>query len=400
MADRSAFADKFLKKLRRIDAEQIETYVEQLLREKALTESIVEEIEEGVLLIDPSGKIAATNRATAQILGLKRSELIGRTVRTTLRPEVLADAYEEFLETLVPVHGREFHFTVPRRRTIALSLLPIELQEGVRAHTLLLLADRTEAERRAEERQQIGNIESLAALTAGVAHEVKNPLNSLNIHGQLLRRAVDEINHPAAERLHHSVTVMLEEIQRLARVVDDFTRAVRPLRPRLQRADINRVLQGIAELIGPDCSSRQIELVLKLDPDIPEFPFDQDQIQQALLNVLKNAMEAIDKPDGSIHVRSYMKSDHVLLEVQDNGCGIPENERLKVFEPYHTTKFEGTGLGLMVVYRIVRAHLGAVGLRSEVGTGTVFSVALPLDERPIRLLAGAVHPNELPGLPP
>jgi signal transduction histidine kinase len=248
-----------------------------------------------------------------------------------------------------------------------------------------------------EEIRRIESIESLSTLTAGVAHEIKNPLNSMNIHAQLAKKSLKDLREEIGanvtlERIERSNRVIMEEIERLAKIVDGFLDAVRPARPNIRTHDLNKVLLGVAELIGPDCRSRGIELVLDLDPELTPVRIDADQILQCVLNVAKNAMESIEGEHGAIALRTKLKSDHVLIEVEDNGCGIPDEERLRIFEPYHTTKESGTGLGLMVVYRIVRAHRGAVGLRSEPGKGTVFSIGLPIDERPVRLLEAQVDP--------
>lgn len=401
-SESSRFADKFLQRLRRIDPDQIEGFIAQMLREKGLVEEVLEHIEEGTVLCDRQGRVVTINRVAAQILSVRRTDAVGKALRKVVRNEAFAQLVHEYEENLEAIRDREVTLLAPRQRTFAISAVPLEVEEGFSHHTLWLFRDRTEHDRRAEERQQIGRMEALAALTAGVAHEVKNPLNSLNIHAQIIRTNAERLKsggdpEKPLETIVRSTHVLQEEIQRLAGIVDAFTRAVKPVNPRQRPEDINRVLQSLAELMGPACSERGIDLVLQLDSEIPRFPFDSDQIQQAVLNVLKNAMESIDHGEGEIAVRSLLKSDHVLIEVEDNGCGIAEADRLRIFEPYHTTKFDGTGLGLMVVYRIVRAHRGAVGLRSEVGKGTCFSIALPLDERPVRLLGAEVAPRAIEG---
>jgi len=400
-AESSRFADRFLQRLRRIDPDQIEGFIAQMLREKGLVEEVLDLMEEGVVLCDRQGRVLVVNRTAGQILGLRRAEAVGKALRRTLRAEAFLHIVEEFDEHREPIRDREVTLLAPRQRTYAVSIAPLE-EEGQPQHSVLLIRDRTEQDRRAEERQTIGRMEAMAALTAGVAHEVKNPLNSLNIHAQIIRTGIDRLRSVEGtekhlEMMERSTEVLREEIQRLASIVDDFTRAVKPVRPQARPNNINSVIESVAALLGPACAERNTELVLRLDSEIPLFPFDHDQIQQALLNVLKNALEAIDKEAGRIEVRTDLKSDHVLIEIEDNGCGIRESDRLKIFEPYHTTKFEGTGLGLMVVYRIIRAHRGAVGLRSEVGQGTCFSIALPLDERPVRLLGAEVAPPALEG---
>lgn len=394
----ASFAGKFLQRLKRIDAEQIESFLAQVLREKAFLEAVLDSITDGVVVTEQRSRVVFINDAAKNLLALQRNDPMGRDLRELLKVHSLRRIAEEFEENPEPIRAREVIVHTPRPRLYNVTVMPIENDESLRTHAVWIVSDRTESLRQAQEKQEIENLESLATLTAGVAHEIKNPLNSLNIHAQLMRKATEGIvarhgEDATSSRLMKSTDVILEEIERLKHVVDEFIRAVRPVQPQLRKYGINRVLEALAELVGPECSRRGIELTLNLDPEDPQVMVDPDQIHQAILNVLKNAMEAMDKDLPRIQLRTKLAHDHVLVEVEDNGVGIPEEARLRIFQPYHTTKHEGTGLGLMVVYRIVKAHRGAIGLVSDEGEGTVFSIALPLDERPVRMLAGEVQPD-------
>jgi two-component system, sporulation sensor kinase E len=398
MGTDNTFATKFLKRLKKVDAEQLEQFLQQLLKEKSFLETIYDSLTEGVLVVESDSRVVFINEAARRLLGIGGKGQVDRSLRELFRDEALRDALEEFITTGNPIRHRDISVVYPRRATYALTAVPVENNKSLGSHSVWIIGDRTEIRRQQAEKARIENMESMAMLTAGVAHEVKNPLNSLNIHAQLVAREAEKMaaelpGRESPERLKRSSQVMLEEIGRLTRIVDDFITAVRPVRPDFRRNDINRVVDSLAGLVGPDCAARGIELVLDLDPEIPQLLMDSQQISQALLNIIKNAMEAIDKEEGRVKICTKLRSDHVLVEVHDNGCGIPEAEKLRIFEPYHTTKFDGTGLGLMVVYRIIRAHLGAVGLHSQEDEGTVFSVALPLDERPVRLLTATVEPT-------
>jgi len=387
-----SFAGKFLRKIKKIDTGQIESFLSQVLREKAFLEVILDSITEGVLVADRAMKVVFINEAARVLLGLNRTECVGRTLASLLRAPELKDLLAEFEEHLSSVRRRDVRLRGPEPRVYSVTIVPIENDDDIATHSVWIVSDRTEAARREQEKSQLDNMESLAVLTAGVAHEIKNPLNSLNIHAQLVQKAARDLEalHPdaaAADRLGKSSAVLIEEIDRLARVVDGFLRAVRPVAPRLRKESINKIVEDLAELLGPECGARGIELRLHLDSEIPPLLIDPEQLHQVFLNLAKNAMEAIDKPEGLIVLRTILKSDHALVEVEDNGCGIPEKDRARVFEPYHTTKFSGTGLGLMLVLRIVKAHRGAIALASQEGVGTVFRVALPVDERPVRLLS-------------
>jgi len=388
--DTSTFASKFLSRIGRIDRDQIEQFLQQLLKEKNLSRLIFDSLPDGLVLTDGSHRVVFINEGARALLGLGSADVAGERLRRLVRAKNLQAVCEEYEELGEAIEHRELRVRTPAVRVYGISALPLRDAHGRAAQNLWLISDRTDDLRRAAERHQAESVRSLATLTAGIAHEIKNPLNSLNIHAQLIQQSVRDLSvrtdGPDCTRLEKSAEVMLEEIARLTRIVDQFIKAARPARMDRRPMNLNEVVVAVAELLGPECAGRRIELTVNLDPLVPSILADPEQLRQALLNLAKNAMEAIDKPEGHIILRTALKSDHLALEVEDNGCGIAEEDRLRIFEPYHTTKFNGTGLGLMVVFRIISAHGGVIGLDSEVGRGTLFRVALPLDERPVRMI--------------
>lgn len=400
MAQDTSFAAKFLRKIKRIDTEQIESFLAQVIREKAFLEVVFDSITEALVVVEQSGRIVYVNEAARQLLVLGRMNVVGKKLEGLLREEELRNLAEEFARDATPIRQREVVINESPRRVFGVSIVPIENETGLITHAVWIASDRTDIHRVSEEKRQIEQIETMAVLTAGVAHEVKNPLNSMQIHTQLLQRAARDIRKIHGEdaallRLEKSSAVIMEEIGRLARIVDDFIRAVRPVEPNILPSAINETARTVADLVAPECLMKGVNLTLDLDPDNPQLPMDSEQIRQVLLNIVKNAVEAIPEDRrGKVTIRTIEKNDHVLVEVEDNGVGIPDADRLRIFQPYHTTKFSGTGLGLMVVYRIVKAHRGAVGVRSTLDEGTVFSIALPRGERPPRMLAAEeVNPD-------
>jgi len=397
--DQSSFASKFLSRLQRIDTPQIEAFLTQLVKEKDVQRAILDSLVDGIVLADRELKVGYLNDAARGMLGLGPRKAQGEPVRRIMRAKNLQSIVDDFAGNPRAISHHEVRVKTPEPRIYVVSVIPIGVDDDEPTHSIWLLSDQTEIHRRAAEQQKTESIRSMATLTAGIAHEIKNPLNSITIHAQLMAQTAEKAaashDDPLMERLQRSSQVVIEEIQRLNRIVDQFIKAVRPTRPDLRTTEINALVESLAELVGPECQERQISLELDLDPAIPSFRVDPEQIYQALLNVVRNAIEAIDKPEGHVVIRTHLRSDHALVEVEDNGCGIPEENRLSIFEPYNTTKFSGTGLGLMVVFRIVSAHGGAIGLDSEVGRGTVFRIALPLEEKPIRLLSGEAVSEEL-----
>ena len=396
----STFATKFLSRLGRIDPPQIESFVASLIRQKDFHRLVFDALLEGVLVVDGEENVVFANEAVRGLLGAGPAAIEGKPLRKILRARRLLDVAEEFATTRDAILQREVRVRTPAPRVYATSVLPLDPSADAPALALWILADQTELHQRTAERHQAESIRSMATLMAGIAHEIKNPLNSLNIHAQLIAQAVDEIDSPAVppsdlERLRRSTTVLMEETDRLARILDQFIQAVRPAAPNLQPTRLSELLDSTARLLGPECERRRIALSVDNDPELPPVQADPAQLTQVLLNLAKNAMEAIDKPQGRVVLRSLLRSGHAVIEVEDNGCGIPEEDRGHIFEPYHTTKFNGAGLGLMVVFRIVKAHNGAIVIDSETGHGTTFRIALPLSEKPVRLLGAAAPPVEL-----
>jgi PAS domain S-box-containing protein len=394
--DQSSFASKFISRIQRIDTPRIESFLTQLVREKDFQRVVFDSLQEGILVLDNSHRVVFANETIRTLLGLHSRKVLGEPVERLLRARTLQALAEQFRADLQPIEQREVRVRTPRPRIYSVSVLPIDDEHGTVSHSIWIVIDQTETHRRAAERHQAESVRSLATLVSGIAHEIKNPLNSLNIHAQLIQAAVRQLEpqlgeSPEATRLTASTRVLLDEIARLARIVDQFIKAARPPRPELRPAQVNEVVRAVADLLAPECTERHIALDCDLDPQMPLLAIDPEQLQQAVLNVAKNALEAIDKPEGRIVLRTALKADHALVEVEDNGCGIPEGDSLRIFEPYHTTKFNGTGLGLMVVYRIVQAHGGEIALDSHVGRGTRFRIALPVDDRPVRLIES--HPG-------
>jgi signal transduction histidine kinase len=265
----------------------------------------------------------------------------------------------------------------------------------------MLLHDVTERYRRQSEQARARRLSSMATLTSGVAHEIKNPLNSLNIHAQMLAA---EIRQAQADRraletstAERAVEVIMEETKRLAHIVEQFIQAARPGILQFENRDLRPLIQSLEKIFRPECERAGIELDVTLDPDLPSLFIDEQQLLQALRNLVRNAIEALserieqarqagDDFAPRLEIQALIDGDYLSLSVGDNGPGISEDLLEHIFEPYFTTKFSGSGLGLMVVYRIVNEHHGALHVDTHPGQGTRFIISLPLHKRPLRLL--------------
>ncbi|HUT26255.1 MAG TPA: ATP-binding protein, partial [Sumerlaeia bacterium] len=230
---------------------------------------------------------------------------------------------------------------------------------------------------------------------------------SLSIHAQLLDRIARDLvprdggvartkppSRKSMKRIVQSCAAIQEEVDRLRQCVDDFIEAARPHKPVLVLNDLNRFVESVVRMADLELEALGIQIEMLLEPDLPAILADERLIQSALRNLLRNAVEAIEaarRPADQrrVTLRTWAVDESVMLEIADTGCGIAREDMPKIFEPYFTTKFDGSGLGLMAVVRIVRDHNGEISVKSEEGAGTTFTVELPVATRRQKLLESA-----------
>jgi signal transduction histidine kinase len=207
------------------------------------------------------------------------------------------------------------------------------------------------------------------------------------------RKPIQDADTDADEigrKLEQYVSVAKGEINRLDYIVTQFLHAIRPTPPQLKPASLNQVVETTLELLEPELQNRGLHVKTRLARQLPDAPIDGQQMQQVLVNLVKNAMQAMTK-GGTLTLQTGETSEGVWLSVMDTGGGIPQEQINRIFEPFYTTKKKGSGLGLMIVQRIVGAHGGKIDLESQVGRGTTFRIWLPLHERKPRLLEAPVQ---------
>ena len=215
-----------------------------------------------------------------------------------------------------------------------------------------------------------------------------NPLNSIGIHLQLARRKLSSkappIDGSAREELAESVEVCLSEVRRLDTIIENFLKALRPIRPNASECDAIKPLAETLNVLSRELSDIGIKVSVKADA-LPKVFADENLLKQLYFNILRNAMEAMDN-GGSINITATSSDDYVKISFADTGCGMDESAMANLFEPYFTTKANGHGLGMMIIQGIVRAHNGKIDVDSKKGEGTKISVSLPRFERLVRRL--------------
>jgi two-component system, sporulation sensor kinase E len=411
---KSSFLDKVLGRISRLDQEGLQTVVQRLARERTFLETLFNTIEDGVLVVDEAGRILYSNQAVTRFFGLPPN------VEDEPITNFIPDLDWKKISRMDAVGGQkvvrhEFEVQYPRPRFLRMYAAPLDGETTGSAGVALILHDATEARQKTFDAIEAERIQALTLLAASVAHEIGNPLNALHIHLQLMERELKKLksrpetrsrldpataNHgrsrsreaqadpdcdEVAAKMEQYLGVAKGEINRLDYIITQFLHAIRPTAPQLKPASLNDAVQKTIDLLRPELENRGLNLDVRLARRLPVIPLDATQMQQVLVNLAKNAMQAMTK-GGTLTVQSGVDSEIVWVSVADTGGGIPTEKLNRIFEPFYTTKKKGTGLGLMIVQRIVRAHGGNIEIESQVGRGTTFRVRLPLHERQPRML--------------
>jgi PAS domain S-box-containing protein len=414
---KSSFVDKVLGRIDRMHAEGLQTIVQRLAREKNFLETLFNVIEDGVLVTDESGKILYFNQSVTQLLGLPAGSE-GRSV-TRFLPGLeweKLSALRRGADARIVRH--ELEISYPRPRFLRLFAAPLENSIADEGGLALILHDATEARQKTFEAIESERVQALTLLAASVAHEIGNPLNALNIHLQLMERELKKLKQAACDKtalpkgirgtsrirpvsqtseiveiagkLEHFQTVAKGEIDRLDYIITQFLQAIRPTQPRIEMASLNAIVSGALDLLKPELENRGLVVKERLSRQLSLAPLDPAQIKQVLVNLIKNAMQAMTR-GGMLTAQTGETPDDVWFSIEDTGGGIPQETMNRIFEPFYTTKAKGSGLGLMIVQRIVREHGGRIELDSRVGLGTTFRIRFPLHEPHPRLLEAHVH---------
>lgn len=381
---RKGFIDKVVSRLGRIDTPVLSAHISDLARERGFLEMLFQSLDEGVLVLGEGLVALYANRAAEAMIGFSFEASRGKSLARHLREWGLEGLFGEGCGPWERVAAREVELSYPEHRVVSYYARPLSF-EG-RREVLLMLRDVTR-ERLAEEDALVDErLTAVKTLAAGVAHEIGNPLNALNIHLQLLSRALRRLPEEKQRAdLGALVAVAEGEVTRLDGIIRRFLTAIRPVKPVLVRGRVQEVLASTLRLLAPDLAQRRIELQEACPQEVPEIFLDAQQLEQVFFNLLKNALEAV--PDGGRIGLSVTTDDHwVNVSILDNGAGIPADLLGRIFDPYVTTKAKGNGLGLMIVRRIVEAHGGTISCASNPGEGTCFTMRFPRAERRIRVL--------------
>lgn len=380
------FLDKLIERIGLVQPGEVQNYLVEIAREKGFLETIFNTILEGVIVTDPKGRIIYLNRAACGFFGIEAASNLGKPLGEVVR----GLDWKALSGTPGEVVNRDLEVFYPENRYLNFYVVPLmsDDADGEKREMVggaIILRDITQSRRATQETIESERFSALTLLAAGVAHEIGNPLNSLDIHLQLMQRQLRKL--PAKNRagLEDSVKVARGEVSRLDHIITQFLRAIRPQPLELRSSNINEIVKESLLFLAAEIQDRDILVETELDKKLPPLDLDRDQIKQVFYNVSRNAFQAM-KSGGILRIHTFADETHVNVSFADTGGGIPPEHIGRMFEPYFTTKSGGNGLGLLIVRRIVRAHGGEVVLESAPGRGLTLTIRLPRADRRVRFL--------------
>ena len=387
-------------KLSKFSDAQIQELFSSMGAERDTLSSIIESLSLGLIIFDKDSKLFLVNKAAERSLPFTVRPL-PKNENSNLWDFVGDKEIADFLKNCVQKRrsnvSEEFSFQTGggNVRFVSISVSPL-VQDEELGGCIIVVRDITERRKQEILLRRMEKLADLTNVAASVAHEIKNPLGAISIHIQLLQKAIKKAREsdgqlPDQKFLEKYIDVVNDEISNLNKIVMDFLFAVRPVNANLELLQPNPLLEKFAEFFRPEFAQKNVAVKLELCQDETRLLLDQKLFSEIVANLAQNALAAIqDKFDGKdgglFEIHSAVKDNKFVILIKDNGAGMSEKTLARIFEPYYTTKASGTGLGLTMVYKIVKEFSGDIQVESREGEGSAFVITLPVPQTDTRLL--------------
>lgn len=383
------FQERVIPNVEKLDSQSMQSVIQHLAREHGFLENIFNAMHEPLLVINSDLKILYHNPAAKEILGLpdelsrlKLSRIVKGINWDAMLPSKEKDSFKVLRQEI------EIHY--PAHRILQLYAVPLENDPSLYT---VILNDVTDTLKKAASNAESERSQIVSMLAAGIAHEIGNPLNSLYLHLQFFQRMLSRKDFDREEALIE-VNQARQEVERLDAIINQFLHALRPRKPDLQIIDLKELVLESLAFMRHEIDSRKIILTFSWGEHVPRILGDSNLLKQALYNLIKNALQSM-RQGGHLSITCKTDDDFVSLGISDDGTGIRKEDLMNIFKPYFTTKGTGTGLGLMIVDRIVRDHAASLSVDSIEGKGTTFMVSFPRYEKQIKVLPPPQHEQQL-----
>ena len=347
-------------------------------------ESIVNDSADVIFALDIDGHFRSWNRAAERVFGWRAEEMLGRHLSELVPPELLKQGELAQIEQAILATGQCHLETVRlakdgRQVPVEVTVSLLRDPQGKPIGRSAILRDITERKRLEEDKLRSERLAVIGTMSARLAHEIRNPLSSITLNVELVRDEIETLTQrsPEAGKEARALLQSLNsEVRRVQNVTEDYLKFARLPRPRCQPVVLNELLDQQLGFMGSLFGATHVKLVTDLAGDLPVIQADEGQLWQAVLNIIRNALEAMPG-GGTLSVRTAARDGWVVLSIADTGKGITDEERQHLFKPFFSTKVGGTGLGLPLTQQVVAEHAGTIRCESVPGHGTTFVIELP-----------------------
>ena len=393
----------------KLTKEQILTLLNNLVDENEDLHSILESINCGLLILDENFCLKQNNTVVLSKLPFlihpddSKSSIV--PIWEILDDDDVCSFFKKCYEKSVTNSTEEFTLSSSTGvKFINIMMSPL-VHNGKLSGSVVLVRDITEKKNQEVLVRRMENLASLTNLAAGMAHEIKNPLGAISIHIQLVQKALEKAREnndilPDKKFVEKHIDIVNEEIEALNKLVIDFLFAVRPLKAQLELKNPAKVIRKIVEFFIPEFNSYQVDIECNFPKNSPKILLDEKLMRELILNLSQNSLHAIQKrfPEcqeqvsscknfiGHFSIEGNVKDNRYIIKISDNGCGMDEKTIEKVFEPYYTTTASGTGLGMTMVYKIIKEFSGDIQVNSVVDQGTTFTLSFPISQKDKKLI--------------
>lgn len=352
--------------------QNLKTISDEYKNFKSLTASVLENMSEAVIVLDDKNNITLFNKSAEKLFGLKTENVLQRNISSIfngvldfLQTEILTNSLQSF-EREITLNGEQKYFSF--------SISRLEDPDSKKIKSILVIKDLTDTKRLEDEAKKNEKLSAMGELASGVAHEIRNPINAI---GMIAQRLNKEFSPKENSDEYFDITHLLKtEVNRINKIITQFLNYAKPLEISLKQIEINSYLKEIYRLFEAQAKQKSIKFILQGNEKL-SLRIDTDLIKQALMNIIQNAFDAVTA-DGEVVIKYFKLKNDLIIQISDNGVGIPTEQQKKIFDLYFTTKKDGNGLGLSISQKIISQHKGSITVSSKINKGTTFKIILPI----------------------
>lgn len=410
------YVKRITKMIPKLSQEQLQRIIKNVANENAMLDSILESLTTGLIVVDKQWRILKFNKISERFLSFihfedetnRRYKKVWEVISDVDVSEFLRDCADKDKSNI----SQEFSIPLPKSdnltRFIVVYVLSLVSDSEINGR-IIKIYDVTEQRLQEVKMRRMENMAGLTTLAANMAHEIKNPLGAISIHIQLLQKAIEKQRNstgvlPEKKFMEEHLDVVNEEIDNLNRLITDFLFAVRPVNVNYSLVDPYLILTKLVDFLSPEFNSHRVSFTVKNPNSTAKLLIDEKIFREMIINIVQNAFVAIkerfpecknedlqnDEFIGKISIRISVKFDKYIISISDNGCGMSDETIVRLFEPYFTTRATGTGLGMTLVYKIVKEFSGDIHVKSEENKGTTFIIEFPIPQTEKKLLSSDI----------